>query len=198
MTGLGWGCCGRGAREQWLLTQGERRGGKSDVSRGVLTPGLPLLSPFLLRGAVSPSYICMRGLFSADHATPSRLLKGNLICRSSVRTALGYGMRKRGIKRKEKSQVQTLPFSCPKSVLALAKDRAGVPQFGGSASRRETEAPSAVCTRLSRLSWVLQFRWVWAFGGLTHSPRVLTDAGTFPTASEPSGKVLLLTGDYLA
>lgn len=174
--------------EQWLLTQGERSGCKSDVSQGLLTPGLQASLALSPPWGRSPSYICMRGLFSADHATPSRLLKGNLICRSSVRTALGYDMRKWGGGRKEKSQVQPLPFSCPESVLAPAKDRAGVPRLWGAASRRDTGAPSAVCTRLSGLSRVPKFMWVWGLGGLRCSPRVRAGAGTFLTASEPSGK----------
>lgn len=69
---------------------------KSDVSQGGADPrGSKPIWPSLLRGVVSAVIHLHEGPFSPQiKLPPSRRLKGNLICTSSARTALGHDTRK--------------------------------------------------------------------------------------------------------
>lgn len=112
---------------------------KSDVSRGLLTPGLQAnlaLSPPW--GECQPSYIYMRAFSPRITPPPSWWLKGNLIFRSSAPTALGYDTRKR---KKPKAS------PCPSGVLlgeraARSRGQRAVWCFLGSSNRRKTEPTS--------------------------------------------------------
>lgn len=109
---------------------------KSDVSRGLLTPGLQAnlaLSP--LWGECQPSYIYMRAFFPRITPPPSWWLKGNLIFRSSAPTALGYDTRK---------WKKPKPSLCPSGGLlgeraARGQGQRAVCCFLGSSNRRKTE-----------------------------------------------------------
>lgn len=119
--------------------------------------------PPLLGGGLSTIVHLHEGPFlRGSRAPPSQLLKGNLICRSSPRAALGYDMKKQ----KKTSQPQLCPSDVLEHVLPLAKGRGGVRWLSGSAARQKSGVCPAVQKGLSGLTGVLMHMVVQGLEGL--------------------------------